>query len=914
MKIERMKICGLKEPVGFLYDIPDVSWNVTGAKGKKSVETKVAVSTEENFKNIIFEKQDEELPCQGTALDISLQPYTRYFVQVTVTTELGECAEGRTFFETGKMKENWKAEWIGIRQDERFHPVFRKEIYPGETPDSARLYICGLGLFEAYLNGERVTEEVLMPFVNDYRSTMQIITFDVSSQVCKGRNILDVFLGNGWYKGRFGQDQQFHYGKDFSLIAELHLIYRDGTKEIIGTDETWQYRGSDIEDSGIYDGETFNRLLWKNRENKWRNAVRLDMSKEHLTDRYSVPLKVMEELPVKEIITTPAGEYVLDLGQNFAGWIRFRNRTPEGTRVRLEFGEVLQEGCFYNENYRTAVNGFTYISDGKEEWICPHFTYFGFRYVRVSGWPGRPDAGDFIGCAVYSDLEQTGYLATDHEKLNQLISNVLWGQKSNFVDIPTDCPQRDERLGWTADAQIFAATATYNMDTRAFYRKYMRDIRDAQLRHGGGVPAFVPEGGGGMCPVCAVWGDVAVLIPDVLKRFYNNHEETALYYPIMKEWIEYVAAAVERHHGKRGGLWDFDFQFGDWLALDGPDEQSMKGGTSDTYVATVYYYQTASIMAKTAEYLGNSRDAENYRKLAEEIRETLLHEYFSPAGHLTENTQTAYILALRFGLYRNKEVLIKDLLAILKKSKFKIKCGFTGAPVLCQTLSEHGESALAWQFLMNEEAPGWLHEVNLGATTIWERWNSLLPDGKISGTDMNSLNHYSYGSVVEFLYAYAAGIRSGAEGFSNTLIAPQPNGRIKNFTCSYQSPVGKFVSNWRILDNGELYIHIEIPFGCKARIVLPQSNKEPVTAESGSYDFQYKPLHDYRCLYTEDSLMSDVFANKQARELLLSNIPQAASFMGDDARQVKDLMELAFLGADPKTIQHVIEELISLKC
>lgn len=844
MKIERMKICGLTEPVGYTYDALDVSWNVVEARGKHEVEVVVSVALSQDFEHLIFQKKGTKLPCEGTALQIQLKPYTRYYVRVAVRTDAGEYAQETTFFETGKMKEPWQAGWIGTQQKDEFHPVFCREFITKKKTKTARMYICGLGLFEAFINGENVTKEVLTPFVSDYDKRMQVLTFDVTDRIRQDKNTVAILLGNGWYKGRFGLGPKFQFGNRFAVIAELHLLYEDGEREMIGTDETWQYRGSDIEDGGIYDGEIVNHMLWEGKENEWKAAVQIELSKNLLKDRYSLPLRVMEEIPVQQVILTPAGETVLDMGQNFAGWIRFYSRMERGARLHMDFGEILQDGNFYNENYRTASGGFTYISGGKEEWVSPHFTYFGFRYVRVTGGNEKLDKDDFVGCVVYSDLERTGWITTDHPKINRLAANALWGQKSNFVDIPTDCPQRDERLGWTADAQIFAATATYHMDTKAFYRKFLRDVRDAQLAHGGGVPAYIPENPDGMCPICAAWGDAVAVIPKMLKSFYNNTEELRLYYPMMREWVEYVAGLVKQHHGKKEGLWDFDFQFGDWLALDGKNEQDMKGGTSDAYVATAYYYQSVKTVAETAAYLGCPEQAESYRQLADGIRETLLWEFFSPAGHLTENTQTAHILALRFGIYRDREILIQDFLSLLEKSDYKIKCGFTGAPVLCQTLCEIGHSELAWKFILNEEAPGWLHEVNLGATTIWERWNSLLPDGKISGTDMNSMNHYSYGNVVEFLYAYAAGIRPGTDGFLHAVIAPQPvsqgEGSLRELTCIYQSPVGRYVCEWHLIGEAEIEIHIEVPFGCEAQIVLPDSGRQPFAAESGRYDFRYE--------------------------------------------------------------------------
>lgn len=940
MKITRMKMNGIENPMGYSYDVLNVSWNVEDARGKNAEWVKVEAALDEKFGNILFEAEGKDLPCSGTKLDMALMPRTRYFVRVGVKDECGDYAEGITWFETGKMGEVWEADWIGTKTEDKFHPIFRrnfqlglKKVNKGKKPVNARLYLCGLGLYEAYLNGDKVGEEVLAPFLNDYRFAYQTQAYDVTAML-REENCLEILLGNGWYKGRFGQRGRT-YGDRFAVIAELHITYEDGCHEVVKTDEDWCYKGSDIEDSGIYDGEILNRLLWKNIENGWRPVEKLcseeALNKELLTDRYSIPVLIKEKLPVKEIIMTPAGETVLDMGQNFTGWLVFKSSLPEGTQVHFEFGEVLQRGNFYNDNYRSARGGFTYTageSDGgtgvemeetagcgvKGVLVRPHFTFFGFRYVKVSGWRGELDADDFMGYAIYSDLERTGYLETDDAKINQLYLNCLWGQKSNFLDMPTDCPQRDERLGWTADAQVFSPTATYNMDTRAFYRKYLWDMRQVQKTMDGAVPAYLPAAGE-MCPICSVWGDAAAFIPYTVWKFYANREEMDFLYPLMKGWVDYIAGEMQKQYGKCVGIWDFTFHFGDWLALDGPNEQSVKGATSDGYLATIYYYKSASIVAEIAGQLGNTEDAGKYARLAEEIKECLLFEYFTPAGHLSVATQAAYIVALKFGVYRDKEILLSDFLDLLKVHQYRIKCGFVGAPLLCQVLSENGYSDLAYNFLFQEDFPSWLYAVNLGATTIWERWNSLLPDGSISGTGMNSLNHYSYGSVIEFLYAYAAGLRPMDAGFADAVIEPQPNSRMRRLNCEYRSPAGKYVVKWKLTEEGKVWLYLEVPFGCRATVTLPKSGKEPFVVGAGSYEYEYMPLFDYRQKYSEKTPLKEIFADARAKEVLLKHVPQARGLENpvDEGENLEILYEREFIGITKDDSGRAIEELKKIK-
>lgn len=912
MKITRMKINGIETPMGFANETLDVSWNVEEAVGKYAIQVKIEAALDETFQEIVYAAENKNFSCTGTRLEMVLKPRTRYFVRITVTDEMGESASGITWFETGKMDEEWIAEWISPTEEDLFHPIMRKKFCMSKPFINARLYICGLGVYESYLNGTKTGHEILAPFINDYRFALQAQTYDITEQL-REKNVIEIQLGNGWYKGRFGQAGKT-YGNRFAAIAELHILYKDGSEEIIVTDNSWEYRSSDIENSGIYDGEILNRLLWEGKDNDWKHAVPIVLDKKLLTDRYSIPVIVKEKLEVKEVITTPFGETVLDMGQNFTGWLVFQSRQPKGARIHLEFGEVLQDGNFYNENYRTAKGGFLYISDGREELVRPHFTFFGFRYVRITGWNGELKPEDFTGYVIYSDLEQTGFLKTGNQKVNQLISNCLWGQKSNFLDMPTDCPQRDERLGWTADAQVFSPTATYNMDTRAFYRKYLWDMHNVQNIMNGAVPAYLPASEG-MCPVCSVWGDAATFIPYTLWKFYENPGETEIHYSMMKDWVEYIASEMRKHYKDEVGIWDFTFHFGDWLALDGPDEQSVKGGTSDGYLATAHYYKSASIVAEIGGKLKKYEEQKRYEKLAAKIKELLLFEYFTPAGHLSINTQAAYVVALKFGIYRDKDVLLQDFLELLKAGRYKIKCGFVGAPLLCQVLSENGYSELAYKFLLQEDFPSWLYAVNLGATTIWERWNSLLPDGKISGTGMNSLNHYSYGSVVEFLYAYAAGLRPADAGFKTAIIEPNLNGNIRRLNLTYISPAGTYVVVWNLTDEGSVKIHLEIPFGCRAYVSLPDSRQEKLDLNTGVYDYEYIPLHDYRQKYDESTSLKTIFEDSEAKEVLLRCVPNASMLDNpiDAEENLEVLYERDFLGIRPEEAEKAIEEIKKIK-
>jgi len=440
------------------------------------------------------------------------QPYTRYYWKVIVTTDAEEVIESDTqFFETAKMDEPWTGRWITCDSSQERHPIFSKRIRPAKEVKSARLYICGLGLYEAYFlgenkeNPEKIGDEYLTPYCNNYDQWIQYQTYDITKQAEQG-GVLSVLLGNGWYKGRFGfndPEREAYYGDEWKLIAEIHIEYKDGTKDVISSDETWSVTRSNLWFSNIYDGERRDDTLPPVEESPARIAK---VPKGRLMERLSLPVKVQEEMKPAELIHTPAGEDVFDLGQEIAGIFRLRVHEPAGTTIRIQTGEVLQDGCFYNENLRTALSEYIYVSDGTEKVITPHFTYYGYRYVKVTGVRDL-SCEDFTARVLYSDYESIGAIETGNDLVNKLISNIEWGMKGNFLDVPTDCPQRDERMGWTGDTQVFSATASYLADTYAFYRKYLYDLYQEQLLAGGMVPEIVPTFGPTKCS-CA-WGDAA---------------------------------------------------------------------------------------------------------------------------------------------------------------------------------------------------------------------------------------------------------------------------------------------------------------------------------------------------------------------------------------------------------------------
>ena len=555
-----------------------------------------------------------------------------------------------------------------------------------------------------------------------------------------------------------------------------------------------------------------------------------------------------------------------------------------------------------------------YVSDGRQETVRAHFTYFGFRYVRVTGWPGEIRKENFTGRVVYSDLDTTMRFESGNAKLNRLAANAFWGQRSNFLDMPTDCPQRDERLGWTGDAQVFSPTACFQMDTRAFYRKFLYDLHLDQKKHGGAVANFLPNLGG-TPGGSSVWGDIATFLPMTLYTYYGDRGELAAQYPMMRDWVEWVFRQDEEHGRPR--LWNFGFHFGDWLAQDGVTPQSMKGGTEDFFVASMYYYASAMKTSQTAEILGLKEDSARYGSLAEEIRAAILREYFSPNGRLCVDTQTAYLLCLNFGVFVNRDRLTEGLKTRFKKDCFRIKGGFVGATMMCRVLAENGLPELAAYFLFQEGFPGWLHCVNLGATTIWERWNSVLDDGSVSGTGMNSLNHYSYGSVMEYVFRDLAGIQPLEPGFARVRFAPQPAWQAGEVSCSYDSVRGEYSAFWKINEDGTLTVRFGVPFGCTAEAVLPGSG-ETAELTAGVWEKTYQPDRDFRLKYTMDTRLDELKDDPEALGILQEDLPGAADMIRTAdpeflAMSLNDLQFLFFRGFNPQMVREGVRRLFTLK-
>ena len=899
MKIINTRVNHLVNPIG--YQLPHLSFSyvVEEAEGTKQAAAQIVVYADPDRQQVLYDTgKQTQISSLSHNIDLQLAPCTRYYWTVRVWSDAGEEAESElNFFETGLMDQPWQGKWIGCDDSEPRHPVFHRNltldgVQAGKKIAAARLYICGLGLYAAWIDGKRVGDEILTPYCNNYKKWIQYQTYDVTEQVAGSteKSELTVELGNGWYKGRFGfmskPGSEPYYGNSWKLIAQLVVCYEDGTQEVIGTDESWQVTRSKITFSNIYDGEHRDDTL---AEVAAVPAVVLGTAAElaeelPLTERLSIPVKIHEELKPAALIDTPAGEKVYDLGQNQAGIFRLRVHEPAGTKIHIQVGEVLQQGNFYRDNLRTALAEYWYTSDGEEHVLEPLFTFYGYRYAKVEG-ASHLTIDDFTGLACYSDFTPAGTLTTGVPKINQLLSNIFWGQKGNFVDVPTDCPQRDERMGWTADTQVFVPTACFYSDPFAFYNKFLHDMHTEQELLDGMVPDVVPDFG---VPGqgSSVWGDAAAIMPWMLYEFYGDENILRDCFDSMKAWVDWVERTDGTDHG-----YARNFHYGDWLALDNPagGVDQVKGGTEDAFVGYVYFYNSARIVERSARLLGAAQDEAKYGALADRIYNYIQDEYFTKNGRLAIETQTGYVLALYYCLTEHRDRQLDSLIRLLKAHKNHFVTGFVGTPLIQKVLSKEGQDDLAYKILFNEDFPGWLYEINLGATTVWERWNSMSPDGSVSSTGMNSFNHYAYGSVGEWMFRTIGGISPTAEqpGFKCAVLRPIPNYHLKKAQMCYASPAGTFKTSWEVQDLNHVRLCVEVPFDAQAQLQLPLAKADtvlPWTGEAlgesrcvnltaGSYELVYetdKPL--VRILTVDDKLL-DIIQDEPAKAALRKIFP-----------------------------------------
>ncbi|MCF0136572.1 MAG: family 78 glycoside hydrolase catalytic domain [Lachnospiraceae bacterium] len=888
MRITDCQLNHLEKPIGYRLPRLSFSWKVRESSGKSQSSARIRIAEDPGMETILADTGwDSALDSLGSVIELSLRSRTRLFWTVAVRSDAGEEAESEVnYFETGKMDEPWSAHWISCESSERRHPLFEKAIELKGKVKSARLYVCGLGLYEIYYRDERIGDEFFTPYSNNYNRWVQVQTFDMTDALHR-EGTLSILLGNGWYKGRFGfsaLEEKGFYGQEWKLIAELRISYSDGSEEVIGTDDSWTVHRSNITFSNIYDGEHRDDTL---PELPLEQARFCDMPMGRLTDRMSTPVTVHEILQPIELIITPRGETVLDMGQEITGIFSLKVNAPKGQTVHLQTCEILQQGNFYNANLRTAKSEYIYVSDGREITLIPHFTFYGFRYVKIEGLP-KIRKEDFTALVLYSHIPERSTMRTGHKLVNKLLSNVRWGLKDNFLDVPTDCPQRDERMGWTGDTQVFSPTAMYLQDCYSFYAKYLYDCWQEQQELGGKVPDVIPSFG--VYSTACVWGDMACILPWNIYTFYGDKAILEDQFESMKAWVDYVRAVDgDDHH------WREVFHYGDWLALDNIDNdpEAIMGATDVGFLANLYYAVSAEIVANAAAVLGLEEEEKGYRTLSAEQFGYVRDEYYSKTGRCCVKTQTALLLTLKYGLSDNTELTKKQLHQLFRDSDFKLKTGFVGTPLICNILSENGMEDIAWKLLLNEDYPGWLHEIKLGATTVWERWNGLLDDGTISGTSMNSMNHYAYGSIIEWLYRHVAGLNISEKhpGCRHLDIAPSLNWALREQETVYDSPAGEYRSAWRLIDSRHVEISITVPFGCTATLALPHAKDatDLIYLCPGTHKFSYESDTTLKPAYSTYSNIRELRSVPEIREKLpmLGTVPK--QYIDKSLRELADL-------------------------
>ncbi|HZE95065.1 MAG TPA: family 78 glycoside hydrolase catalytic domain [Gemmatimonadales bacterium] len=765
---------------------------------------------------------------------------TRYYWRVRVWDARGRASQWSpvAFWETGLLQlGEWTAQWIGPPPTPSDSlpspsPLLRRAFRIDDRVRSARLYVTSLGLYEVYLNGQRVGDQLFTPGWTSYRRRLQYQTYDVTPLLRPGANVVGAMLGDGWYRGHLGFfGQRNLYGRRLALRAQLEIRDESGRTQRIVSDTGWKITAGPVLASDIYGGETYDarrgRELsgWSSApydDREWAAVALVDPPPSALVASLSPPVRRVRELRPVDIRRAPSGETIFDLGQNFTGWARLSVRGPAGTTVTLRFGEVLdREGNLYTANLRAAAqtDRYTLSGNGREVYE-PHFTFHGFRYVAVAGLPAAPDSATITGIAVSSDLAQTGSLVTSDSLLNQLQRNIVWGQRSNFLDVPTDCPQRDERLGWTGDAQVFARTAAFNMDVSGFFAKWLSDVA-ADQDPSGSVPWVIPNPLGGdstRFAGTAGWSDVAVIVPWTMYLTYGDRRLLERQYPSMRAWVDYA-----RRRAGTDLIWRPGWQFGDWLALHS-DDPSYPGATTGTdLIATAFLAHSTDLVSRTAAILGRAADAAVYRARFNAIREAFNREFVSRTGRVGENTQTAYALAIAFDLLPDSLVpaAAARLAQDVDAREHHLTTGFLGTPYLLHVLGATGHMGTAFQLLTQRTYPSWLYPITRGATTMWERWDGIRPDSSFEDPGMNSFNHYAFGAVGDWMYQNIGGIDvdPAAPGYRRSRIAPRPGAGLTSASASLETAYGTLQSAWRV-EGQRFALEVTVPANTFAEVTL----------------------------------------------------------------------------------------------
>ncbi|HEY9044714.1 MAG TPA: glycoside hydrolase family 78 protein [Ohtaekwangia sp.] len=836
-----------RNPIGIDITTPRFSWKLSSpARDVMQTAYEVRVSNDDKSKSVVWQSgrvtsdQSVFIAYSGAPLKAT----QRYRWQARAWDNKGNAAPWSEvqFFEMGLLKPtDWTANWIepAIPGDSvnSPSPMLRRTFDIKKSIASARLYITAHGLYESFINGKRVGNQYLTPGWTSYNKRLQYQTYDVTTLLRNGSNATGVLLGDGWYRGNLAWGGLKNiYGKTLGILYQLEITYTDGSKEVIASDDKWKASTGAIRRAGIYYGEAYDARLEKKgwaetgySDADWQGVNILSGGKENILAAYGPPVRKHETFKPVKIFKTPKGQTVVDFGQNLVGWITLRVKGDAGDKVTVRHAEVLdKDKNVYLENLRAAEAEVVYtLKGGGEEVYEPHFSFFGFRYAWVEGFPGTLTADNISATALYSDMTPTGNFSCSNALVNQLQHNIQWGQKGNFVDVPTDCPQRDERLGWTGDAQVFCRTATYNMNVAPFFNKWLKDIA-ADQRSDGAVPFVIPNVLGDNASASTGWADVAVIIPWNIYQAFGDRRILENQYESMKAWVNFMESK------SKNDLWNTGFHFGDWLFYRPFDDNDGRSAVTDKYlIAQCFWAHSTQLLLNAAQVLGKTEDIQHYTAQLKKIKEAFIKEYTTSSGRLVSGTQTAYVLALNFDMLPEelRAQAAQRLAQNVKDYGNHLTTGFLGTPYLCHVLTRFGYTDVAYDLLLQQEYPSWLYPVKMGATTIWERWDGMKPDSTFQTPGMNSFNHYAYGAIGDWMYRTVAGVQESAAGYKQSRIAPEPaTGKLTQATAELQTMYGLIRSSWKI-DNGIYTLDVQVPPNTTAEVVLPRAAQQRVTEQ-----------------------------------------------------------------------------------